>query len=247
MNPGDDRQVRARDTITPYWVAGAFGVAAIYFAFLSGPIEVPLPGPPEVDELAARSLAPRTPLTDPPTIRLGGFERDCMDCHIIFRNRVPKHRELVQHLDVLARYQHGRNDRCLDCHDREDRNRLTLGWERTIPFAQSAELCGKCHGLTHRDWERGTHGKTVGSWQPESTEHRRLTCVECHDPHRPAYPPFIPLAGPNTLRMGEKPVAEHASESPLLRHRTNHLEDAHPPDDAPSAEGQPSDHDEEAH
>ena len=30
----------------------------------------------------------------------------------------------------------------------------------------------------------------------------RLKCVECHDPHRPPFPPMHAAPPPNTLRMG---------------------------------------------
>jgi hypothetical protein len=81
-------------------------------------------------------------------------------------------------------------------------------------------LCAQCHGTTYRDWQRGMHGKTMGSWDKSSGKQRRLLCTECHNPHAPAYGRLAPLPGPRTLRMNagdEKDHQEGADPSPLHR------------------------------
>ncbi len=132
---------------------------------------------------------------------------------------------------------HGLNDRCLNCHDHENRDRLRLHGTKTIGFDDVQELCAKCHGPTFRDWELGIHGRTNGYWDEASGEARKLLCTECHDPHAPAFPDIAPLPGPNTLRMGNtKPSADHSHEEdrgPLARGMRAHSD----------ANGGESDHD----
>jgi len=111
------------------------------------------------------------------------------------------------------------NTRCVNCHDVTNRELLTLRDGSTVAYAQTPLLCAQCHGTTYRDWQKGTHGKTLGSWKTDSASQRRLSCNECHDPHSPRYAPYEPLPGPNTLRMGmQAHEGGHGPErSPLRR------------------------------
>lgn len=138
----------------------------------------------------------------PPGIEIAGIRLRCMDCHRLFDSRaeVPG-RPLVQHTDIIL--DHGINDRCGNCHDYDDRDRLIVDPGRVVAYAQVPLLCAKCHGPTYRDWERGIHGRTSGYWDASRGKQRRLKCIECHDPHAPAVDPVVPLPGPDTLRMGD--------------------------------------------
>jgi hypothetical protein len=169
---------------------------------------------------------PRTPPMGVPTTRIGGVDQRCSDCHALFETSPDADGERRQHADVVLR--HGINDHCLDCHDREDRNRLSLGRDGSVGFEEAPRLCARCHGTTFRDWERGTHGRTNGYWDTSRGEQRRLACNECHDPHAPAFGKFVPLPGPRTLRMGERVEGEdHAPRSPLRRWRNRAGEEQH--------------------
>jgi hypothetical protein len=165
------------------------------------------------------STAPqRAPLGDPPIVHLAGFDRTCMECHRIFdpAERATAARsdtDRVQHSDVVLA--HGRNDRCLGCHHATDRDALSLLDGTKIGFAEAPRLCRECHGLVGRDWERGTHGRTHGSWVTGSPEQRRLGCTECHDPHSPAFPALEPLPAPRTLRLPPPEEREPRSAEPL--------------------------------
>lgn len=138
---------------------------------------------------------------DPPVTIIAGFEKKCTECHRLFDSPEATPPWLTQHCEVTT--DHGLSDQCLDCHDRDNRNLLVLSGGRTVPFAESSRLCAKCHGLTWRDWQRGVHGRTVDYWDTSRGPSRRLACIECHDPHAPAYQPMRPLPGPVTLRMGD--------------------------------------------
>lgn len=185
---------------------GGVVVAVVFFVlagwFLVGPDFAKIPRrEPTMVKRSSLSVDPRRRMqSDPPIVHAGGFDRHCMECHRFFEpDRRESARQLVQHTHIVL--DHGLNDRCLNCHDRINANRLILRGEKTVPFSQSARLCAKCHGPTYRDWQHGMHGKTVGYWDGSSGNPRRFTCVECHDPHAPAFPPMKPLPGPHTLRM----------------------------------------------
>jgi hypothetical protein len=201
-------------------VAGAalpigFLIAACFFLIDPFRVEIPI-APSRVVDASLLSIEPRrTPQQDPPSVLVGGVAENCSACHQIFRSASPARAVLSYHTDVRLR--HGMNDRCINCHDVDDRERLTLRDGTTIPFAQTPLLCAQCHGTVFRDWQRGTHGKTLGSWVTESTPQRRLGCSECHDPHAPGFPPIAPLPGPNTLRMGDQDAhgGGRVSRSPL--------------------------------
>ena len=183
-----------------------FFALSAWFLLGAGAASPPVPPAVEVDPADLSTEPRREILSDPPEILIGGYEQRCEACHMLFESRPLAKDTLQQHTHI--RLDHGLNSRCYNCHSIEDRNKLELHDGTLIPYARTVELCAKCHGPTFRDWERGTHGKTLGSWDVSSSEQRRLKCIECHDPHAPAFPPMEPLPGPNTLRMGER--APHA-------------------------------------
>ncbi len=159
--------------------------------------------------------------TDPPSVVIGGYLHHCNDCHRLFESAAERQGPLAQHTEVVLN--HGMNDRCFNCHDRKDRQRLTCRDGRMIPFSQVADLCAQCHGTTYRDWQKGMHGKTLGSWDASTGRQHRLVCTECHNPHAPAYERIAPLPAPNTLRMGSPSSGDHGSpdgkHNPLARWR----------------------------
>ncbi|RMF75544.1 MAG: hypothetical protein D6744_13315 [Planctomycetota bacterium] len=152
----------------------------------------------------------RIALGDPPTVQIGAFRQTCMDCHRMFPPADDPPKQLMQHTHI--KLDHGINDRCRNCHDPEDRNRLVLHGGESIPYERVVELCAKCHGPTYHEWQRGAHGRTNGYWNPAFGPVRKLKCTECHDPHSPRHPamdPVRPLPPPNTLRMGEPRKPSH--------------------------------------
>ncbi|MEE9382973.1 MAG: hypothetical protein V3V08_06115 [Nannocystaceae bacterium] len=88
---------------------------------------------------------------------------------------------------------------CNICHDPTNRDRLRLLKGSTTSFDASHLQCGQCHGEKMRDWNIGAHGKHVGGWR--GTKHR-LTCVDCHNPHKPARATMQAEAPPAFPRFG---------------------------------------------
>lgn len=116
----------------------------------------------------------------------------CSDCHEA-DDYDPKPRELKrEHQDIVLRHDE-KHRWCLDCHDAEDRDHFRLASGKKIPFTQSYELCGQCHGTIFRDWRAGIHGRRTGYHDGAK---RYLLCVHCHDPHRPQFQPIKPLPPP---------------------------------------------------
>jgi uncharacterized CHY-type Zn-finger protein len=93
----------------------------------------------------------------------------------------------------------GGNLWCLNCHNDEDRDKLTRTDGELLTFNQSQFLCGGCHGPKLRDWEAGIHGKITGYWDPAQGDEEatvKMLCVECHLAHDPAFPSYEPMPGP---------------------------------------------------
>ncbi len=229
MNPTsraqDDvgRTSALRPQSAPAWLGWLLptGVAALAVLLFAGSRQGGVSPPPAaLIDPASLAVGPvRTAMADPPHIEVDGLAQNCNGCHQIFRSESAAGATLHYHREI--RLSHGLNNRCVNCHDSNDRERLTLRDGATVPFAETPQLCAQCHGTVYRDWQRGTHGKTLGSWITDSDAQRRFGCNECHDPHSPKYEPYAPLPGPNTLRMGEQhasPSDDHGGkESPLQR------------------------------
>ena len=179
--------------------------------------------PPRV-KVPAEAIAPRPlrrSLGDPPVVDVGGFEKKCSDCHELFETRDADPGTLLQHTEIVL--DHGLNDRCLNCHSREDHDELVTYDGTVVGYADSTRLCSKCHGTTFRDWERGVHGRTMGSWDASSGEQYRLRCVDCHDPHSPAFDPIETLPAPR-VRGYRPPGEHHAQENKNPLERWKYLE-----------------------
>lgn len=172
----------------------------------------------QIDPAPLRKLLP-----NPPVLRVAGYQKDCMDCHALFQSRTKTPFVMFQHQDIQRAMDHGINRRCYNCHDLKARDQLVLDDGTLVSFDQVERLCAKCHGTTFRDWQRGSHGKTMGYWDKSRGKPHHLTCTQCHDPHAPAFDKFQPLPGPHTLRMNEIPRTAghggraHEKVNPLRR------------------------------
>ncbi len=111
----------------------------------------------------------------------------------------PKRRELTMaHDDIILKHDE-KHRWCLDCHDKDNRDRLHLASGELIPFEESYRLCGQCHGDKYRDWRAGVHGKRTGFWNGEK---EYFLCVNCHYSHDPHFKPLQPKPPPARPRSG---------------------------------------------
>lgn len=209
------------------WAIGpAFCALAAWMVLGSPKGEVPVERAPLVDRERFTPGARRHPMTEPPTVVIGGYSHPCNECHRSFESPPVERRILTQHTTI--RFDHGMNNRCFNCHDRANRERLVLHDGTLLKFDEVPRLCSQCHGTVFRDWQAGTHGKTMGSWDAASGRQHRLNCNDCHDPHAPAYPRIAPLPGPNTLRMGDQSPAPALEERHMPLRRWSTPEDGAP-------------------
>lgn len=226
---------RSRLSWTAWLVGPGFVAVAAWMLLASPKVEIPRG---EVYLVPREEILPgatRQPLLDASQAVVQGQVRPCSECHRLFAPAPEKiDRVAIQHDHI--KMNHGINVRCLNCHDGADRDKLVLHDGTLVSFADAPRLCSNCHGTVYRDWERGMHGKTMGSWDASSGAQVRLRCVECHDPHSPAYSAMAPLAGPTTLRMGDQTRhhSPHGKISPLRKWSQE------PHDDAPAHEDESS-------
>ena len=214
------KNAQSHQSIAGFFVGIGFLIVAGGLLAMERTVEIPLNEKPAV---RAEQIVPgafRVALTDPPMVNLGTYDQRCNDCHSLFQNEREPGRALTQHNNIML--EHGSNDACLNCHDKDNREKLTLRGGEVVGYDHVEQLCAQCHGPVYRDWQNGTHGKIVGYWNTDLGEANKLKCSECHDPHHPAYRPMSPLPGPNTLRMGDQHPkdAHHINErNPLQRWR----------------------------
>jgi hypothetical protein len=146
-----------------------------------------------------------------------GWTYNCMACHTLFAGRWHYDRPMAEHQDVHL--DHGNNRYCLNCHHPKNRNAFVDYDGSEIAQADVVQLCGKCHGTTYRDWQAGVHGRSNGYWNSQSGTKTKLRCIQCHDPHHPAFQPMKPLAPLRYPPRAANPPAAtstpaHANSSP---------------------------------
>jgi hypothetical protein len=116
----------------------------------------------------------------------------CSECHNADMPANRTRRALSAHDDIVLK--HDEQHRwCLDCHDADNRDVLHLASGDRVPFAESYQLCGQCHGEKYRDWRAVVHGRRVGQWNGAK---RYLLCVHCHSPHQPRFKALEPKPAP---------------------------------------------------
>lgn len=131
------------------------------------------------------------------------------------------------------RFEHGTNA-CRSCHAEGDVTALHLADGRTIEMREAMTLCAQCHGSQFRDYQHGSHGGMRGYWDRSRGERQRNHCVDCHDPHAPAYPSYLPMPAP---RDRVRPVgAHHASASEEASEEASAETPEESPEGAPSHE-----------
>jgi len=108
---------------------------------------------------------------------------------------------------------HG-NLTCLSCHNQDDYDTLRLADEQKVEYSNVMQLCAQCHGPQYRDYQNGSHGGMTGYWDREKGARYRNNCVDCHDPHAPAFVGMQPAPGPNDrfLQHAEEPHGETKQE-----------------------------------
>lgn len=120
----------------------------------------------------------------------------CATCHALNEpNRATHAGVALKTFHQGLTYQHG-NLTCISCHHEQDYDSLRGADNRKIPFTKVLELCSQCHGPQARDYNHGAHGGMSGHWDLTRGPRTRNNCIDCHDPHHPAYPKVQPVFPP---------------------------------------------------
>ena len=102
---------------------------------------------------------------------------------------------------------------CVSCHNPNDYDTLRAVNGSNIAFSQSVMLCAQCHSKQHTDYTHGAHGGMTGYWDLSKGPRKRNTCIDCHDPHAPAFPLMLPTFKPIDRGLSIHPsVLEGAKE-----------------------------------
>ena len=104
------------------------------------------------------------------------------------------------HWDITLGHADENAMNCATCHNGNDMDNLNSLTGNTVDFNTSYRLCSQCHAPQFEDWKGGAHGKNIGGWaRPRAA----MTCVNCHDPHRPGIPSKWPVRF-NTQKVRER-------------------------------------------
>jgi len=139
-----------------------------------------------------RPATPPALVTDRLDVNGNPVTINCSTCHSIkapnFQNRATA--DLDEFHQNLT-YNHGELT-CLSCHNPNDYDTLRLADGSTLPYRDVMTLCGQCHGPQLRDYNQGVHGGMTGYWDRTRGPQYRNGCIDCHDPHAPAFPLMRP-------------------------------------------------------
>jgi nitrate reductase cytochrome c-type subunit len=136
----------------------------------------------------------------------------CSACHTTTKPNLDTRRtEDLDQFHQGLKYNHG-NLTCLSCHNSTDYDSLRLADTRSVQFADSMTLCSQCHGPQRRDYDMGLHGGMNGHWDLTRGGRTRNTCINCHDPHAPAFPLVMPVLPPRdrvSVPKSSQPEVHH--------------------------------------
>jgi formate-dependent nitrite reductase cytochrome c552 subunit len=162
---------------------------------------------------------PPTVLTGETDLRGQPILAACSTCHT---TRTPN--PSLTRGDQLTEFHQGLttahgNVACLACHDSSDYDSLHLANGDRVPFPSVMNLCGQCHGPQLRDYQHGAHGGMTGHWDLTQGPQQRNNCIDCHDPHAPAYPAVTPAFPPRDRFSNP---SSHANSAPTTEKGTDH-------------------------
>jgi len=95
----------------------------------------------------------------------------------------------IFHQDLI--YAHG-DLSCLSCHNPDDYDTLRLADDRALHYMDVMTLCTQCHSPQARAYNQGAHGGMTGYWDLTRGPRVRHSCLQCHDPHTPAFQRMTP-------------------------------------------------------
>lgn len=153
--------------------------------------------------------------TGPPRVATGMLDDlgrpvtvSCMSCHSTQPpNLATRSGEDLREFHQGLHFQHG-DLSCLMCHNADNYNTLRLADGSALEYADVMNLCAQCHAPQAREFASGVHGGMTGYWDLTRGPRTRLSCIDCHDPHAPAFPHMKPTFKPRD-RFLDPPKGGH--------------------------------------
>ncbi len=126
---------------------------------------------------------------------------NCTECHSEPLNSL-KEKQIGKkaHWNIKLIHADSKTMNCATCHTGNDMDNLHSLTNQKIDFNYSYKLCSQCHQREFKDWKGGAHGKQLGGWAPPRLSN---TCVNCHNPHIPAFEKRWPVRY-NTQKVAER-------------------------------------------
>lgn len=106
----------------------------------------------------------------------------CSECHTGPLSEMKTDDFKKAHWNVKLVHANENTMNCATCHNGNDMDNLHSLTNKKIDFNNSYNLCSQCHTKQFEDWKGGAHGKNIGGW---SEPRAAMTCVNCHNPHKP--------------------------------------------------------------
>lgn len=132
----------------------------------------------------------------------------CASCHANSQpNFATRSGEQLEEFHLGLHFNHG-NMTCLTCHSPNNYNALRLADGSEVAYENVKTMCAQCHAPQARDFDRSAHGGMNGYWDRTRGPQYRKNCIDCHDPHAPAFPHMIPTFKPRD-RFLEPPREHH--------------------------------------
>ncbi len=120
----------------------------------------------------------------------------CATCHEGRETRDVRGPDELEEFHTGMTLEHG-TLACASCHNPDDKSSLRLADGTSVRMPDAMTLCAQCHGPQSRDYDRGSHGGMSGHWDLSRGPRERNNCVDCHDPHAPEFPQYLPMPAPN--------------------------------------------------
>ena len=109
---------------------------------------------------------------------------ECTECHTKSLTEMASGTGKKAHWDIEIVHANEAVMNCATCHNGADMDNLRSLTGKEIDFNRSYNLCSQCHPKQFEDWKGGAHGKRLISWAPPRAS---MTCVNCHNPHKPGF------------------------------------------------------------
>jgi 5-methylcytosine-specific restriction endonuclease McrA len=114
---------------------------------------------------------------------------NCWVCHAMWASIPQISHFPAQFVHPEVKLNHGKNNRCFNCHLESDRNHyVDNDGVSKIMYFNVELLCARCHGVVYNRWKKGMHGSLRGKWFVKGRfDVKNFKCTFCHDPHSPKY------------------------------------------------------------